>query len=199
MIFTPLRNWLESTNRFTFGCYASLAAFGTYFCMYAFRKPFAAGEYADMELWGIDYKILLIISQVAGYALSKFIGIRVIAELSHHRRIVTLIGLILFAELALLGFGAVPYPFNFALLFLNGLPLGMVYGVVFSYLEGRQSTEALTAALIASFMLASGIVKAVGKFTIDTWQVPEFWMPATTGLLFLGPDAAVHLAPSACS
>lgn len=182
-----IRRWLEQASGFQFACYTTLAAFCTYFCMYAFRKPFAAGEYADMTLWGMDYKIVLVISQVAGYTLSKFIGIRVIAEMSRGHRLGTLIALIALAELALIGLGAVPHPYNFLFMFLNGLPLGMIWGLVFSFLEGRQTTEALAAGLSASFIVSSGIVKAVGKHTIDAWGVPEFWMPATTGLLFFLP------------
>ena len=89
-----IRRWLEQASTFQFACYTTIAAFCVYFCMYAFRKPFAAAEYADMSLWGMNYKIILVISQVAGYTLSKFIGIRVIAEMSRGRRVVTLISLI---------------------------------------------------------------------------------------------------------
>jgi len=182
-----IRRWLEQATSFQFACYTTFAAFCVYFCMYAFRKPFAAAEYADMSLWGMNYKIILVISQVAGYALSKFIGIRVIAEMSRARRVVTLISLIVISELALVGLGLVPYPYNFLFMFLNGLPLGMIWGLVFCFLEGRQTTEALAAGLSASFIVSSGVVKAVGKYTMDAWGVPEFWMPATTGLLFLVP------------
>ena len=57
-----------------------VAAFGTYFCMYAFRKPFTAAEFAGYEWGGLGYKTLLVTAQVLGYTLSKFIGIKVIAE-----------------------------------------------------------------------------------------------------------------------
>ncbi|MDZ7935069.1 MAG: DUF5690 family protein [Emticicia sp.] len=76
-----------------------IAAFGTYFCMYAFRKPFTTGLYENYELWGVGYKTILIISQVFGYMLSKIIGIKVIAELKSKRRIALIISLIVFAEL----------------------------------------------------------------------------------------------------
>ena len=155
--------------------------------MYAFRKPFAVGEYAGLSLWGMDYKIVLVISQVIGYTVSKFIGIRVIAEMERHRRVFALVGLILAAEAALVGFGLFSHPYNFVFMFLNGLPLGMVWGLVFGFLEGRQTTEVLAAALSASFIVSSGVVKAVGKYAMAVWDVPEFWMPAVTGLLFLGP------------
>ena len=38
--------------------------------MYAFRKPFTAGTYQGLSLFGVDYKVSLIILQLIGYALS---------------------------------------------------------------------------------------------------------------------------------
>ncbi|MCB0664118.1 MAG: hypothetical protein KDC24_15340, partial [Saprospiraceae bacterium] len=81
-----------------FTVYTMVVAFGAYFCMYAFRKPFTVGTYEGLNLWGIDYKILLVIAQVLGYALSKFLGIKYIAELGRHTRLKLFLGLILFAE-----------------------------------------------------------------------------------------------------
>jgi len=80
---------------------ASSAAFITYLSMYAFRKPFTAATFDQLSLWGIDYKIVLIISQLFGYTLSKYIGIKIIAELKPEKRTRTLIYLILFAWISL--------------------------------------------------------------------------------------------------
>lgn len=176
--------WLGSTNSVAFSVYSSVAAFGTYFCMYAYRKPFAAGTYEGLEYWGVDYKIILIVAQIFGYTLSKFIGIKVIAEMSPTHRVLVLLGLIGVAQGALLCLGLVPFPYNFAFMFLNGIPLGLVYGVVFSFVEGRRFTEILAVALGASFVASSGVVRAVGRYTLIEWGVPEFWMPFCTGLLF---------------
>ncbi len=90
-----------------------LAAFGAYFCMYAFRKPFNAGTYTNLYLGSIGYKSVLIIAQAIGYMLSKFIGIKVISELKAVSRNKLIIALILIAEGALLLFGLVPAPYNF--------------------------------------------------------------------------------------
>ena len=70
--------WLLRSNRFTFSLYAILAAFGTYFCMYAFRKPFGAAQYEGLHFFGtvIDLKISLTISQVIGYASAKYLGLK---------------------------------------------------------------------------------------------------------------------------
>jgi hypothetical protein len=163
-----------------------LAAFGTYFCMYAFRKPFTSGTYSGLMLWGIDYKAILIIAQVLGYMVSKFIGIKIISELKAAGRVKLIISLILFAEASLLLFGIVPCPYNFFFLFLNGLPLGMVWGIVFSYLEGRRFTEMLAMGLSISLIVSSGILKTV-YFTVHEWfpMISEFWMPCVIGLFFL--------------
>jgi sugar phosphate permease len=138
------------SSRILFIGWSVFAAFGSYFCMYALRKPFNAGSYRGHEWMGINYKAVLIIAQVFGYMVSKFIGIKIISELPPGRRQWMIIGLILFAELSLLLFGLVPVPYNILCLFLNGLPLGMVWGIVFSYLEGRRFKELLAVGLSIS-------------------------------------------------
>ncbi|WP_337042780.1 DUF5690 family protein [Emticicia sp. 17c] len=162
-----------------------VAAFGTYFCMYAFRKPFTTGLYENYELWGMGYKSILIIAQVFGYMLSKVIGIKVIAELKATSRIWLIIGLIGFAEIALLAFGFVPFPYNFVFLFLNGLPLGMVWGVIFSFLEGRKLTEFLALGLSLNLVMTSGVLKTIYLSLQENFHISEFHLPFVIGLIFL--------------
>ena len=177
--------WLKRTSAWKFSLYCMLAAFLTYCSMYAFRKPFTAAMYQGLELWNVDYKIILISSQVIGYMLSKFLGISVISAMPPSKRIRYILLFIGTAWAALLFFGLVPYPYNFIFLFLNGLPLGMIWGLVFAFLEGRKNTEMLGAGMSASFIVASGVVKAVGKFYLEQFDVSEFWMPFLTGLTFI--------------
>ncbi|HBT94421.1 MAG TPA: hypothetical protein DEB23_09335 [Chitinophagaceae bacterium] len=153
--------------------------------MYAFRKPFTAAQYNNIMLWGVDYKILLIITQLIGYTISKYFGIKIISELSANKRTITLITLMAVSWVSLLFFGIVPAPYNLPFIFLNGLPLGMIWGVVFSYIEGRRHTELLGVAMASSFIISSGIVKGVGSYLLLNLQVPEMWMPFFTGLIFL--------------
>lgn len=176
---------LLANSKLFFIAWCMIAAFGTYFCMYAFRKPFTAGTYSGLSLWDIHYKSFLIISQVLGYMLSKFIGIKIISELKSSQRKKLIICLILFAEISLLFFGLVSHPYSFIFLFLNGLPLGIIWGIVFSYLEGRRFTEVLAMGLSVSLIVSSGILKTV-YFEIHDWfpGVTEFWMPALVGALF---------------
>ena len=179
---------LKGATPSAFSAYCILAAFTTYFCMYAFRKPFTAGTFEESGLLlGVGYKTILVGAQVFGYTLSKFIGIKVVSEMPAHRRAISILILIGIAEIALLLFALTPAPYNFVWLFVNGLPLGMVFGLVLGFLEGRKVTEALAAGLCASFIVASGVVKSVGRMLIEHGNVSEFWMPVLTGLFFVPP------------
>jgi hypothetical protein len=187
-----ITRWLSDASTPVFMAWAIVASFSTYFCMYAFRKPFAVGTYdgaLQLPLVGaVDTKIVFIIAQILGYACSKFIGIKVVSEMPRGRRARAIVVAIVTAELALVAFGMVPAPLKAVALFFNGLPLGMVWGLVFGFLEGRRSSDGLGAALCASFIVASGFVKTVGKLVMEQ-GVSEGWMPAVTGALFLLPMA----------
>ncbi len=113
--------------------------------MYAFRKPFTAASFSDELIFGIDQKTVLVSSQVLGYLLSKIAGIRIIAEMPSERRATALLSLIALAHLPLLLFAVVPSPFHVVCIFFNGMPLGLVFGLVLGFLEGRKLTEALSA------------------------------------------------------
>lgn len=182
-----LRRLFERSNPVLFTVVAGLAGFSAYFSMYAFRKPFSAATFAAVPGWtfALDYKIALVLAQVAGYALSKLIGIKVISELDPARRACAIIALILLAGLALVLFALIPAPWNVAAMFLNGLALGMIWGLVFGFMEGRRTSEVLGAMLCASFIVSSGAVKTVGKLVMVDWHVSPFWMPAVAGALFL--------------
>lgn len=180
-----VRRWLESAPTLAFSVYAIAAAFLTYFSMYAFRKPFAAGTYSGLEAFGMSLKDVLIISQVIGYALSKWLGVKFVTELPAHRRAIGLMILIGVAELALVIFAVVPTHLKIVAIFVNGLPLGAVWGLVFGFLEGRRTSEILGAGLSCSYIIASASVKSVGLWTMSDLGIPEMWMPAFTGILFL--------------
>lgn len=182
----PVTRWLASAPTVVFSAFAIAAAFTAYFSMYAFRKPWAVGAF-EGDLGALDLKIALMLSQLLGYALSKFLGIRFISEVDRGRRAVALLCLIALAEGALLVFAMTPPPLRVVAMFFNGLPLGMVWGLVFSFLEGRRTSEILGAGLSASYIVASGAVKSIGKWLMDDLGVPEAWMPAATGALFIVP------------
>ena len=180
-----LTKWLDSAPSTIFILFAMFFAFSTYFTMYAFRKPFAAAAYTGYEFGGLTLKAALVISQILGYALSKYIGVKICSEVNRGSRLSALIVLILTAEVSLILFAMLPIHLKVYAIFLNGLPLGMVWGLVVLYLEGRQTSELLLAGLSCSFIVASGVVKDVGRTLMMHFQITEWWMPAMTGLCFL--------------
>lgn len=166
---------------------AGFAAFAVYFCMYGFRKPFAVASWEhEAGLGDMGLKTLLVVAQLLGYTASKFLGISVCSGEGQRKRAAWLIGLILCAEAALLLLPVLPGPWKALALVLNGLPLGMVWGLVVSYLEGRRSADGLMAVLSCSFIVSSGVAKDVGRWVLGQ-GVSEAWMPAATGALFLLP------------
>jgi len=185
-----LSAWLARAPLPVLTAYAAAVAFCTYFCMYAFRKPFDAVKFTGSKFLGseIELKTACVVSQVIGYTLSKYLGTKVCSEVRSSQRAYLLIGLIVWAELALLLFGALPPSLKPVCMFLNGLPLGMVWGVCLRYLEGRRASEVMVAGLSCSYIIAGAATRDVGRdLVMATWGVPEAWMPAVTGLVFLLP------------
>ena len=167
--------------------YAALVAFLSYASIYAYRKPFTVATFEGISFLGISYQSLLIISQGLGYMLSKFWGIKFISELKQLGRWKTSVILIGSAWLCLLLFAIVPAPFGMLCLFVNGFMLGFMWGIVFSYVEGRRATDFIGSVLAVSFIFAGGFTRSVGKWLMLEWNVSEQWMPFMTGLVFLFP------------
>jgi hypothetical protein len=225
-----LSGWLARAPLVLLVAYSAAAAFATYFCMYAFRKPFDATKFnaraedgAELKVpvldadgrpvvvWEagadepvpkvksvpvkfagspIDLKTMCVIAQVIGYMLSKYIGTRVCSEVRARYRGFLLVGLILWAGAALALFGVLPADLKPLAMFLNGLPLGMVWGLCVRYLEGRRTTELMIAGLSCSYIIAGAATRDVGRDVVMSRSglgVSEEFMPLVTGLLFLLP------------
>ena len=184
---SPITRWLQRTHGFWFALYASTIAFCLYTCIYAFRKAFPVATFDNMSYWGISYKVWLVTFQVIGYALSKFAGIKIISELKPASRALGILWMACIAGVAWLLFALVPPPYNIIFLLLNGFPLGLVWGMIFGYLEGRRYTEVLGAGLSVSFIFSAGLAKSVGGFIMRDWGVSEMWMPFVTSCVFFIP------------
>jgi hypothetical protein len=167
--------------------FASLITFLTYCTVYGFRKGFTICTFEGISYAGVSYKVWLVVSQVLGYACSKFYGIRFISELKKIGRGKIILYLTGLSWLALLLFAIVPAPWNIILMFVNGFPLGMIWGIVFSYVEGRMTTDFIGAALSVSFIFSSGFVKSVAEYLRLHFNLQELWVPFYTGLAFAIP------------
>lgn len=167
--------------------YAAFVAFGTYVFIFGFRKSFTVCTFDGLTFGPIAFKTALVISQMLGYLMAKFYGIKFISGLKKVNRYKIIFLLTGISWLAWLLFAIVPAPYNVAFLFLNGFPLGMLWGVVFSYVEGRRTTDFIGAALAVSFIFSSGWVKSVGAWLMEQYHITEFWVPFFTGLVFAIP------------
>jgi len=167
--------------------FSAITAFAAYTCIFAFRKAFNVAPYTGYSLLGLDFKVVLIITQVLGYMTSKFYGIRFISEMKRAGRGRLILLLVGISWLSWLVFALIPPPYNAWCLFFNGFPLGMLWGVVFSYVEGRRSTDLISAALAVSFIFASGLAKSTAQGVMQAFSVSEYWMPFTVGGIFILP------------
>ena len=78
-----------------------------------------------------------------------------IAAMRAGQRAQAILGLIGGAWLALIVLAVAPPWAKVLALFVNGLCLGMIWGLVFAYMEGRRTSELLGALLCASFIVSS--------------------------------------------
>lgn len=153
----------------------------SYSLVYALRKPFTAAEFEGLKVFGMDYKIAVSIIQLLGYVTAKMLGIKYISELKPEGRLRFIIGSAALSEASLLAFGLCPLPYNIVALFFNGLSLGCMWGVIFSFLEGRRTTDILASIMGVSMALSSGVAKSLGLYALHDLHVSEFWMPALIG------------------
>jgi len=169
---TPRRNFI---NVLLIG----ITTFCLYTFMYAIRRPFSALVYDNMILWGTNVKIWMVLAQLLGYTLSKFYGIRLLGKIKPEDRGIYLIAILSIATLPLFLLQYTPIEAWPWLMLLNGFPLGLVWGIVFSYVEGRKYTELIGTMLACTFVFSSGWVKSFGLYlqellTLKIEQVPFF-------------------------
>jgi MFS family permease len=174
------------------GYFLSVAGFSciiflTYASVFAFRKAYTAAGFTSVSFPGISYLTALIIAQIIGYMISKFMGIKFISELPSGKRWKMSVLLLGLAWFSLFVFAwSSPWVGLFCML-LNGFVLGFMWGIVFSYAEGRRSTDFIGVVLAVSFLFAGGFSRTVGKWLMNEWSVSEKWMPFTVAGLFVLP------------
>lgn len=201
--FPNLRTTASNMPDWLFVLWAGGTALLSYSLVYALRKPFTAAEFDGLQVAGMDYKIVVSIIQLIGYVCAKMLGIKFISELKPEGRLKFIIGSAALSELSLVAFGLLSAPYNIFALFFNGLSLGCMWGVIFSFLEGRRTTDILASIMGVSMALSSGVAKSLGLYALNDLGVSEFWMPALVGavafplLCFMGWMMTKFPAPTA--
>lgn len=170
-------NHLVFTKKYQLTLWACTMGFLSYLFYYPFRRAYAATTFDGIFQFGLPFKTLIIIAQVFGFAFSKWIGVKFISTIKPQKRLVTLVLFALFSTVCMLLFAIMPNPYSLIFIFLGSLPLGMFYGIIMTYLEGRQITEFLVATLTASFIIGSGFSKTLGKILMSNANVPEQFVP----------------------
>ena len=180
-------NQFITQSTFTQTLFASITAFFTYMCFYPFRRAYTAATYEELAFFGVNFKILIITAQVLGFAVSKGLGIKYVSEMLPQNRSRNLLIMISLSWICYLFFALTPAPYNLIFIFMASLPLGMVYGTILGFLEGRKTTDLLVAVLTASFIMGSGFAKSIGKWVMNTLEVSQFWMPFVAGGIMIVP------------
>jgi hypothetical protein len=157
--------------------------------MYGLRKPVDTVTFAGTKFLGtqVDLKTACVLGQILGYVVSKYVGVRVCSEAARDRRGVLLALAGAWAELALVAFAFVPNDLRPVAMFANGLPLGIVWGLIVRYLEGRRTSDLLLVMLSGSFVIAGAATKDFGLYLLTARGVSEEWVPAAAGATFLVP------------
>jgi hypothetical protein len=153
--------------------------------MYAIRKPYTAFTYDGIFLWGLPLKAWFVMAQITGYALSKWFGIGIIGSMNRTNRPRFLILLLASATLPLVFLSFLPPIGQVLCMLISGFPLGLVYGVVFSWIEGRRFTEILGAVLACTFVFSSGLVKTTALYLAGITHWSEFQIPGFMAIIAL--------------
>lgn len=185
---SPLSGHLSSRPRLL-AAYTCVVAFLTYASVFAYRKAFTVATFEGMSIGPFTYQTSLIISQVMGYMLSKFYGIYFISSMRRTRRWVFVAAMVGVSWACHLVFALTPDWVGLACFFVNGFMLGFLWGVVFSYVEGRRTTDLTGSVMAVSFIFAGGFSRSVGKWLMVEHGVAEKWMPFWTGAVFALPLA----------
>ena len=154
-----------------------IASFAVYVGMYFIRKPITALDYQGVEISGLSFKVAVVVAQILGYTASKFIGIRSVSSTNAERRSVMIVVLAASAIGFLLVFALSSPVVGLVAMFLNGMSLGLIWGLLFAFVEGRNSTDMIGIFLSTSFILASGAAKSVTVYLTSVVNVPNSWAP----------------------
>jgi len=177
----------HSKKQLAIAVLSAIIAFMAYTSVYAFHKPFSVATYNNISFWSIRYQTLLIISQGLGYMLSKFAGISFIGGLKRLHRWKISAVLMGSAWVSLLMLALVPAPWGMLCMLVNGFMLGFMWGIVFSYIEGRRATDFIGSVMAISFAFAGGFTRSVALWLRDDWHITDRWLSFVTGLVFVLP------------
>eukprot|EP00951_Prasinocladus_malaysianus_P001080 scaffold7634_cov51-Prasinocladus_malaysianus.AAC.2 len=120
--------------------------------------------------------------QLVGYAISKMLAVKIVPESIQHRVSVFLVLILACLELSMLLLAIIPLDYKILATFLAGLPAGLVWGFIVSYLEGRRTSDVMLVSLSISYIVSNSPIDAIGNALIGAGMQP-IWVPAAIGAL----------------
>eukprot|EP00730_Choanoeca_flexa_P014428 TRINITY_DN6308_c0_g1_i1.p1 TRINITY_DN6308_c0_g1~~TRINITY_DN6308_c0_g1_i1.p1 ORF type:complete len:440 (+),score=62.09 TRINITY_DN6308_c0_g1_i1:138-1457(+) len=136
----------------------------------------------SQDVGPLQLKVWISISTTAGYALSKIPAYSVVSTMPREKRKLCLILLILGMLVLSNGlYAVVPDMVKPITIFLGCLPASWVFGIMFTYLEGRRSTEVTSGLLNFFIILGGALARAVGNIILNALPSSmHTWMPLVT-------------------
>ena len=134
---------------------------------------------------GHSFKVWMVISQVLGYMLSKFIGIRLYPNSGSHARAKGIVLMVSIAGLSRLGFALTPTPYNLIWLFLTDFHSGWC-GVWYLDIWRAENSQKYWAQSLSVLHFSAGFAKRSADFSCVT-GASEFWMPFGVNLFIFPP------------
>jgi len=181
LLKNKLTRYLATCNTAILTIFTVVVAFSAYFSIYGISVSLFAATFDGVKVFGVmELKVAFSIAQMLGYAVGKIGGIMVIPTLKRDQRCPALIALALAGEAPLVLFGCLPPAGQVVMVFLSGIPLAWLWGILVMYLEGRRTSEFLLMGLYLSVMVASGVAKSIAAAVLGA-GVSESWMPASCG------------------
>lgn len=172
---------LSSSHPAILTVYTIFAAFSAYFSIYGISASLFAATFDGVTVFGsLELKVAFSISQMLGYAVSKVAGALIIPTIQRKSRFPTLVLLAVLSELPLVLFAILGPLGQVLMVFLSGVPMAWMWGIMVMYLEGRKTSEFLLMGLYLSVMVASGAAKSIASAVLQA-GVSEAWMPSLCG------------------
>eukprot|EP00039_Didymoeca_costata_P004113 m.71408 g.71408 ORF g.71408 m.71408 type:complete len:494 (-) comp12242_c0_seq1:101-1582(-) len=139
-------------------------------------------------------KVWISMAQVLGYALLKIPAVKYVSELKRKSRLSMLTTCYVLTSI----FTTVPLPFvapyvAAVFVFLGAASASTIWGITLQYLEGREYTDFLFAAMNMVVVFGASAVRGVGQTIVDIiGESHQLWMPMITTFLYF-PIAIVAL------
>lgn len=145
----------------------TICSFAAYTFVYFLRVPLFVPTWKDREVAGFDFKTVAAIAQIAGYAAGKFPSIYFIPRMPRKYWVHSMAAEVVLAAASVALVGVVPPAAAVVCVFTSSFFLSPIWSTLIRFLEGRNGTETIIAAVSLSYIAMSGIIRSISAGLID--------------------------------